>query len=189
MDKPVCVDLYCGLALRKSHFGAGANLPIQKFMAGRAENPKHVPFQGGGNSPHPISLMFRLVRNLKYPALPARFALERNIWIPSPKSIKNGVLRRALRVIELQLNRMPARPGSPQFSRRIATAIIAAVTAITVGISDLEMRPAFFTFASAFGYISLLAAPQSPTSGLTTCRTIKAIRPISFEAEATHGTE
>ncbi len=83
LDKPLCIDLFCGLGLGQSQFLLGADSFVEEFVTGRAQNPNHVRLSVLNLAARTFALILWPVGKLNHARFSARLAGLRKIGIPS----------------------------------------------------------------------------------------------------------
>jgi hypothetical protein len=176
---PLAIDLFCGLS--QSQFFSRANSTIKQLVAGRTQNPDHVPLSVSNHFPCTISLVLWLMRNLKNAALSARFAGIREVRIFPSKAPKNGILEWPSQIIYFLDMRFASMKCTSLFARCLACAVGRAIPLIRIGRHDVEMRFATETVATRLCDIGLFAASASARASLTCGRTVPLVWPHRLE--------
>lgn len=181
--KPVVIDLFCGLVLRKSHLILRANAAIQKLVACRAQHPNHVRFGVFHFSIRAISPMFWTMGQLDHPAFSAGLASGRQIRVLATHSDNDaGVLVLPAPVVDLLGCRIFPVKGTALLFRCLTGAVVRAVAAIAVWLNYGEMLPTYAAVSSTTGDIGLLVPPQATGTSLAFGGTVALIWPLGRES-------
>lgn len=171
-DKPLCIDLFCGLS--QAQLSLRANSSVKEFMTCRTKNPDHMALTifHLPMSVHAPKLW--PVRDLDNSSFSARFASSWKAGIlpiyalcESSTTRSSGIVDRLYRW--LAAVKLPSLPFSG-FLR----AAFGAVPAIRIGCRDSKVLPAYFA-VSTQRYYRLLAPSDAPYSRLTAKRAIKLV--------------
>lgn len=141
MNRLLAIDLFCGLRQTKLLFCADA--AIKQLVAGRAQNPDHVPLSVGGEPPCPVASELGFVRYLKNAAFSASLAGVWHLRVAAFQSVQCRVfkitsgliLRPALRVFS-------ARPYPAQLASSFDCTISRAIPAVAVRWGNVKVRAA-----------------------------------------------
>lgn len=171
MARPLAIDLFCGLP--KTELLLRTNPAIKEFVAGRAENPDHVPLRVGDDFPRAIPLVLWLVGHLQNATFAAGFARRWQVRILSAQSSENSVSERAARVVYFLDVGLASVKGPALFARRFSRAIRRAVSSVRVGRRDVKMAATAEAVASLLRYIRLFTASSASDASLAAGGAIK----------------
>lgn len=183
--KPLAIDLFCGLYEAK--FLSRANAAIEELVAGRAQNPDHVPLGIGDDAPSAVSLKFWLVGNLKYPRLATAFTCCWKVWIAPSEPTDHGVFEGPSRVVDFPEARLAPHEISPLPARRFARAVFRAISAVRAGRRNLEVLAALKAVSALLRHVALFQATATPGAGLARRRAVALVWPHRLELSPAGG--
>lgn len=184
MDKPLAIDLFCGLSQPK--FCRCANAAIKELVTCRAENPNHMWLCVGYQAPSPVAFMRWLVCDLKDTVLAARLARTWHLWPSFCETIERQVFEIALLLVERSaLLVFSRRPYSAQLTACFVRAGSGAIAPVRAWRNNIKMRPAFRAITAVICR-SLMFMASDSTRAL--CAIIAApfgVRSLGFERGST----
>lgn len=173
MNKPLAIDLFCGLFQRK--FSARAYPTVKNLVTCRAEYPDHVTLRISHGFPSAVTPVLGFVRDLKNATLAACLASQRQIWEPTPEATDHGILERAPRIVDALNARFASHELATQATRRLPPAILRAIAAVSARRRYLKVFIALETVAASLRYVRLLKSSPPPSTTLAGRRAIEPI--------------
>jgi hypothetical protein len=160
IEKPLAIDLFCGLFQSKLIFRAYPT--VKKLMASRAQNPNHIGFGILREAPRAISLKFGTMRNFEDSMFSTRFTGLRHIWISFFQSVERIIFELTLRFIGgPPLFVFSPSPHFSQFTRGLCRAFCAAISFVGIRRLYREMDRATSASASVFCSAFMLLAADA----------------------------
>ena len=134
-----------------------------------------MPFAVFHHTTRALSFKSRPVRDLNNPALSARLALPRHVWVFSLEACKSAILVWAARIVDLLNVRLSFVKGATLRPRSLPRTILRAISLICVRRRDLEVSPASEAIAPRF--CRLFSASSSSGAAGTCLRAVAFIGP------------
>lgn len=179
MQKPLAIDLFCGLLQAK--LDRRADAPVNQLVTRRAENPEHVSLGVARECPRAVPTEFRLVRDLQDARLTARLARGRNVRIPATHPVELGVPVWTPRIVGPLSGGISTRPNAPKLPRGLTGAVLGAIPAIGAGRHDLEVRSAAGAVLPPSRHVGLFSPPPASRAPRAGRRAIELVRPYGDE--------
>jgi hypothetical protein len=163
MDKPIAIDLFCGLF--KPKFFGRANTSVKKFMASGTQNPNHVCLRVRSESPRTVALMRWTMGYLKNTRFATGLAGAWHFWPSSGKPVKCHVLEFPIRFIKWSpFFIFTPRPLSAKFPRCRIGAIYGAIALVRAWWDNFKVLSASLAVCSVFsGSFVFLSSYSSST--------------------------
>lgn len=161
---PLAIDLYSGLGSGQAELVRCADPAVEESMAGRTEDPNHMPPRVGGNAPSSVAFVRWLVRNLEDARFAARLTGLRQVCVSAAKAAKNCVFSFSLPgclIPRSTLFVFTPCPQPPQFARGLNRTLIAAIPSICAWGNDGEMYTAPPAIPALLRRALMLVSPDS----------------------------
>jgi hypothetical protein len=150
-DRPLAIDLFCGLASVQAEIFSRADATINQLVACRAENPHHVRLRVFHQSPSAFACVLGAMGNFQDPVLAARLTCLGHLRPSTSQAIKRLVLTGPCRLVRrAAFSILAARPEPTQFASCFRGAAFRAVALIRIRWRDEEVSPAAPAISSSF---------------------------------------
>lgn len=168
IQKPLAIDLFCGLDLGDSELNCRADSMIQKLVACRAENPDHVFLCVRGQAPSTIALEVWFMCYFKDAGFTASFTCSWHIRISALESIQSHIfparVSTFLLIFWTPFFIFSARPNASQFTGRFCGTLCGAIALIGIWWNNLKMFSAQAAISTVFGSSFMLFSPYSASA-------------------------
>ena len=183
-DRPIAIDLFCGLFQTK--FINGADAPIKQFVTRWTKNPDHMWLSVRNEPPSPVAFVRWTVGYFKDAILTARLAGARHVRPSSSKSIECNILEVSILFVGwptfLVLSCCPL---AAKISRSFVCAFDRTIALIGAWWFDGEMLPAPPAILAFFRDSLMFVATDSSCSLRTVVAAPFFVRAKCFECSPT----
>jgi hypothetical protein len=161
--KPLAIDLFCGLD--QPEFGLRADASVKKLVAGRTENPDHVPLCVGSQTPCAVSLELWLVCYFEDARFTTGLTGPWHFWPSARKPIECNIFELPLLFVERPtLFVLARRPLSAKFARCLIGAFCRTIALVCTWRSDRKMPATSSTISAFFGSSFMLVAANASSA-------------------------